>query len=181
MSKSSFARRAERRERNQQHLDMNLVSLIDIFTILIFFLLSSAAGVELLAAPTAVKLPESLSDTAPRQTTLVTVAGDDIFVGTLRVALVSESLAHPGDEIPGLSAELRRMAARDAESRAQARAEPLDPTRAPARTPAPAQAVTLMADKDIPYRLLRKVLSTCAHANGSEVSLAVRQSAKVAS
>ena len=50
---------------------MNLVSLIDIFTILIFFLLSSAAGVEILPSSKAVKLPQSVSEKSPRETVVV--------------------------------------------------------------------------------------------------------------
>jgi biopolymer transport protein ExbD len=36
-------------------------------------------------------------------------------------------------------------------------------------------AVTIMGDKDIPYRLLRKVMVTSARANFTDVSFAVRQ------
>jgi len=35
------------------------------------------------------------------------------------------------------------------------------------------KAVTIMGDKQIPYRLLRKVMVTCARANFSDVSFAV--------
>ena len=52
-------------------VDMNLVSLIDVFTILIFFLLSNTGGVETLASPRAVKLPESMSQQAPKETLMV--------------------------------------------------------------------------------------------------------------
>ena len=37
------------------------------------------------------------------------------------------------------------------------------------------QAVTIIADKDIPYQLLRKVMVTCAQANFADVSFAVRR------
>ena len=47
MKLTPLQKRAERKSRNKMSMDMNLVSLIDIFTILIFFLLSSAAGVEM--------------------------------------------------------------------------------------------------------------------------------------
>jgi biopolymer transport protein ExbD len=36
-------------------------------------------------------------------------------------------------------------------------------------------AITIMGDKDIPYRLLRKVMVTSARANFTDVSFAVRQ------
>ena len=51
MKLTPLQKRAERKARNQQRLDMNLVSLIDIFTILIFFLLSSAAASRCCPAP----------------------------------------------------------------------------------------------------------------------------------
>ena len=41
MNLSPIQKRAERRTRNLSLVDLNLVSLIDIFTILIFFLLSN--------------------------------------------------------------------------------------------------------------------------------------------
>jgi biopolymer transport protein TolR len=73
-------RRTERKNRGGAALDMNLVSLIDVFTILIFFLLSSATGVETLVSPKAVDLPLANAETAPRQTVLLVVSGDDILV-----------------------------------------------------------------------------------------------------
>jgi biopolymer transport protein ExbD len=59
-------RRSEHRARNGNMVDMNLVSLIDVFTILIFFLLSSAAGVEVLVSPKAVNLPIANAEKPPR-------------------------------------------------------------------------------------------------------------------
>jgi len=48
MKLTPIEKRAARKARNQSGLDMNLVALIDIFTILIFFLMSST-GVEVLS------------------------------------------------------------------------------------------------------------------------------------
>jgi biopolymer transport protein ExbD len=144
---------------------MNLVALIDIFTILIFFLLSSAAGVEMLSSPRSVKLPESIAERAPRETVVVVVAGDDILVEGRRVASVAAALAEAGDEIAPLKAELQALAGRKLVSGA---------------AQAGSRAVTLMADKDIPYRLLRKVMLSCAQADYADVAFAVRQQLKVA-
>src|SRR3990167_538150 len=80
MKLTPLEKRAERKARNQSAVDLNLVALIDIFTILIFFLLSSASGVELLASPKAVKLPESVAEKSPRETVVVVVSGDYILV-----------------------------------------------------------------------------------------------------
>ena len=87
MKLTPLQRRAERKSRNKTMVDMNLVSLIDIFTILIFFLLSNAGGVETLPSPKAVKLPESMAEKAPRETVVVVVSGTEILVGGRKVAL----------------------------------------------------------------------------------------------
>jgi biopolymer transport protein TolR len=158
MKLTPLQKRAERKDRNKTGLDMNLVSLIDIFTILIFFLMSSAAGVEVLAPAKSVSLPQSSADKTPRETLVITVSGPDILVAGRRVATVSEAMTTPGDLIVGLKDELDLQA-----KRVTIRAE----------NQAQGKAVTIMGDKDIPYSLLRKVMVTAARAEFSEVSFAV--------
>jgi biopolymer transport protein ExbD len=153
-------RRAEHKGRNQTMVDMNLVSLIDVFTILIFFLLSNVGGVETLPSPKAVKLPESVAEQAPRETVLVVVSGTEILVGGRKVASVAEVMKTEGDLIEPLKAELEQQAGRQV-----FRAENV----------ADAKRLTIMGDKDIPYRLLRKIMFTGARANFADVSFAVRR------
>ncbi len=162
MKLSPLQRRAQRRARNQSSLDMNLVSLIDVFTILIFFLLSSAGGVELLPSPKEVRLPESVSDKTPRETRVVVVGADEILLDGRRLASVAEVAGADVEVIAPLQAELQRLAG-------------LPPAQG-AATPV-ARAVTLMADKDIPYHLLRKIMLSCSRAGYADVSFAVRQRA----
>ena len=153
-------RRAEHKSRNKTMVDMNLVSLIDVFTILIFFLLSNSGGVETLPSPKAVHLPESVAEKAPRETVIVVVSGTEILVGGRRIASVAEVMATEGDLIAPLKAELDLQANRQVirkENEAQSR------------------QLTIMGDKDIPYRLLRKIMVTSARSNFSDVSFAVRQ------
>ena len=153
-------KRAERKARNKQSLDMNLVSLIDVFTILIFFLLANAGGVELLPSPKAVRLPSSTEDKAPRETLVVVVSGTEILVDGRKVATVAEAMQAGDDLIAPLKAELDVHAGRQLirrENETQGR------------------TVTIMGDKDIPYQLLRKVMFTAARANFADVSFAVRQ------
>ncbi len=161
---SALDKRAERRARNKTQLDMNLVSLIDVFTILIFFLLSSATGVETLVSPKAVNLPASMADEAPKQTVLLVVTDTEVLVEGRRVALVKDLLASGDDLIPGLKAELDVLG-----SRKVVRAENA------AQIATDGQAITIMADKQLPYSLLRKVMFTCARASFSDVSFAVRK------
>jgi len=158
MKLTPLQKRAERKSRNQSMVDMNLVSLIDVFTILIFFLLFNT-GVEIL--PTAaVKLPHSVAEKAPLETVVVILSAEDIVVEGQRIAKVADVMALPGDLIAPLKAELDLQAGRQVlrkENEAQSK------------------ALTIMGDKDIPYQLLRKVMFTAARANFSDVSFAVRR------
>jgi biopolymer transport protein ExbD len=153
-------RRTEHKNRNKTMLDMNLVSLIDVFTILIFFLLSNSGGVETLPSPKAVLLPESVADKAPRETVIVVVSGSEILVGGRRIASVAEVMATEGDLIAPLKAELEQQASRQVMRK---------------ENEADAKRLTIMGDKDIPYRLLRKIMFTGARANFADVSFAVRR------
>jgi biopolymer transport protein ExbD len=156
---SPLQKRAERRNRNQSMVDMNLVSLIDVFTILIFFLMSNV-GVETLASTRAVQLPESMSQKAPKETLLVVVTGSEILVGGKVVASVKDALSIDGDLIQPLKAELDVEASREVILK---------------ENETDSKRVTIMGDKEIPYRLLRKVMFTAARAGYSDVSFAVRQ------
>ena len=153
-------RRTEHKGRNKTMVDMNLVSLIDVFTILIFFLLSNSGGVETLPSPKAVHLPESVADKAPRETVIVVVSGTEILVGGRRIASVAEVMATEGDLIAPLKVELEQQAARQVIRK---------------ENEADAKRLTIMGDKDIPYRLLRKIMYTGARANFADVSFAVRR------
>ncbi len=147
MNGSPLEKRAERRERNHSSVDLNLVALIDIFTILIFFLLSNMAEVQ--------ALPSSTMET------LVVVVNDaDLIVDGRRVAAVADVLRSDDEVIAPLKAELDLLAGRRVVQ--QDRADE-------------ARAITIMGDKDIPYRLLRRVMVTCARAGFSDVAFAVQR------
>jgi biopolymer transport protein ExbD len=161
MNLTPLQKRAERRGRNQSMVDMNLVSLIDVFTILIFFLLSNTGGVETLPSPKAVKLPESLSQKQPSDTVVVVVSGTEILVDGRRVAMVADVLNADGDLIAPLKDELDLLQSHRQVIRKENEAQ--------------SRQLTIMGDKDIPYRLLRKIMFTSARANFSDVSFAVRQ------
>ncbi len=163
MKLSPLQKRAERHARNKLSVDLNLVSLIDIFTILIFFLLANASEVEVLPSTKAVKLPESTAEKTPKETVVVLVSNQDIVVQGRKVSSVSEAMNADSDLIAPLKAELdyhagRQLVRKEKEVRNK--------------------AITIMGDKEIPYRLLRKIMVTCARANYSDISFAVIQKGK---
>jgi biopolymer transport protein ExbD len=153
-------KRAERRARNQTGLDMNLVSLIDVFTILIFFLLSNATGVELLPSPKAVQLPQSTAEKQPKQNVVLVVSGTEIIVEGRKIANVADVMGLKGDLIAPLKDELDIQAGREMIREANKDK---------------GKALTIMGDKDIPYQLLRKIMYTAARASFTDMSFAVRQ------
>ena len=159
MKLTPIQKRAARNARHGNQLDMNLVSLIDVFTILIFFLLSTS-GVETIPASGAVHLPESTARQEPKETVVVVVNATEITVDGRKVADVAPLANAADDDIPGLHAELAQLAARPV-----ARAEDAGKNK----------AVTIMGDKAIPYQLLRKVMYTCALADYTNVSFAVNK------
>jgi biopolymer transport protein ExbD len=158
MKLTPIQKRAARNARHGNALDMNLVSLIDVFTILIFFLLSNS-GVETLPAAS-VHLPESTAKKDPKETLVIVVNATEITVEGRKVADVAGLATATDDLIPGLKSELDIVSARPVALAANA---------------AQAHSLTIMGDKDIPYQLLRKVMYTAALANFTNVSFAVNQ------
>ena len=158
MKLTPIQKRAARNARHGNALDMNLVSLIDVFTILFFFLLSNS-GVETLPAAS-VHLPESTAKKDPKETLVVVVNATEISVEGRKVADVAPLATATDDLIPGLKAELDLVSARPV---------------ALAENASKAHSVTIMGDKDIPYQLLRKVMYTAAVANFTDVSFAVNR------
>lgn len=161
MKLTPVQKRAARNARHGNSLDMNLVSLIDVFTILIFFLLSNS-GVETIPASGAVHLPESTAKADPKDTLVVVVNASEISVEGRKVADVAPLMAANAtdDTIPGLKDALDVIAARPV---------------ALAENAAKAHSITIMGDKDIPYQLLRKVMYTAARADFTDVSFAVNR------
>ena len=159
-SMTAIERRAAHRGRRGSSMDMNLVALIDIFTILIFFLLAQVGPLETLPSPKAVQLPVSSADKEPKPTVVLVVSGSEILVEGRKVADLDAVAAQKGDLIAALKTELDQQAQRVA-----VRAENKKST----------NAITIMSDKDVPYAVLRKVMVTCATANFGDVSFALRR------
>ena len=142
---SALARRAERRARGGAMVDLNLVSLIDVFTILIFFLLAHALEPQTLSLPGGVVLPEAASELSPRDGLELAVDGQDLLLQGQRVAALTE---------PGM-AELRLALQ--------------------ARVGNAAPPLVLVADRELPYQSLRAVMAAAAGAGLTEISFAVRR------
>jgi biopolymer transport protein ExbD len=140
---------------------MNLTSLMDVFTILVFFLLVNSGSVEVLEAPKTVKLPESMVESKPRETVVIYVSPDEVLVQGQPVALVADILNYKegtSDPIIERLAELQENV--------------LGPNTA---TVASAQEVTILADRSVPFAVIKMIMSTCTDGGYENVSLAVIQ------
>ncbi|MEO0973579.1 MAG: biopolymer transporter ExbD [Pseudomonadota bacterium] len=147
---------------------LNLVSLMDIFTILVFFLLVNSNDAQEVPSSKIIEMPESVAEEKPRETVVVMVTADRILVQGREVAKVDEASAVDGNIIPtlreALAEEHERLIA-DASIAVDEDGEP------------PTHEVTIMGDKGTPFRLLKKVMATCTDADYTRVSLAVVQRA----
>jgi len=164
MKQSRRARRMERNHvRHKRAPAFNLVSLMDIFTILVFFLLVNSSDGEVLPSTKSVELPESIAEQKPRQNVVVMVTDRDILVQGNRIALLSEV---EGSNEPLIAPLKLALEAQDSRRLLQGAADK-----------APAPEVTIMGNKEIPYRLLKKVMASCTEAGYGKISLAVMQKA----
>lgn len=162
MKQSRRAKRMERHHKRHKGAPaFNLVSLMDIFTILVFFLLVNTGEGEVLPSTKSVALPESVAEEKPRQNVVVMVTEHDILVQGTRVASIDELVAAGTLRIEPLIAALQQQ------NQHRILLDPQGKQVAP--------EVTIMGSKDIPYQLLKKVMVSCTEAGFGKISLAVLQ------
>jgi biopolymer transport protein ExbD len=162
MQKSQRAKRMERRHtRGKLGGALNLVSLMDIFTILVFFLLVNSSDVEVLPSTKDVQLPESIAEEKAKETVVILIGDEDILVQGIQVAKVADVMRQAGNDIPALRQALLQQ--NDRALRQETKGD------------IAGREVTIMGDKDIPYRVLKKVMATCTGSDYGRISLAVMQ------
>jgi biopolymer transport protein ExbD len=142
---------------------MNITSLMDIFTILVFFLLVNSATTEVLETPKQIKLPASVVEEKPRETVVIFISGTDVTVQgqsvmqtadilvseTQNIAPIAERLSELSDSVIGLNSQ----------------------------TIAQSQEVTILSDRAVPFTVIKRVMTTCTGEGYSKISLAVLQKA----
>ncbi len=165
MKMSRKARRMERHhKRKKSVVGFNMVSLMDIFTILVFFLLVNSAQVEVLQNQKSITLPESIAERRPQETMVVMVNSKDILLRNRKIADVADIINSDTDVIEPLKKELEYQT-----EKLKASGFLFEEGKN--------QEITIMGDKEIPYRLLKKIMLTCARANYGRISLAVTRKA----
>lgn len=162
MNTSKRAKRMERNHKRNKQSALNLVSLMDIFTILVFFLLVSSSNVQQLPNSKDISLPTSVAEKAPKETLVIAITSDSIIVQGNKVSDISEIVSSSEILIPTLEKELVFQSSK---SRAPKGLEK-------------GHSVTIMGDENISYELLRKILATCRQTNYTHIAFAAVQKAK---
>ena len=155
-------RMLRRHARKPSVVPLNLVSMIDVFTVLVFFLLVTTASVETLRNPRELTLPASLSSEQPTDATVVTITKQGILVQGQQIMTLADAAAAPdGKPLDSLRAELLKVTERRVQNRdgATTRGE-----------------VNVMADKDTPYAVIKKVLFTCGQQKFARIAISVAHS-----
>lgn len=140
---------------------LNLTSLMDVFTILVFFLVMNSGPTELLDAGRDVVLPQSVVETKPSETVVINVGREEVLVQGQPVARIADILAMGGGDIEPIMARLADLQSRVIGVRTQAVAN--------------SQAITILADKSIPFSVVKQIMSTCTAQGYTRISLAVIQ------
>ena len=163
MSMSNRARRMLQHQlRNRADAHLNLIPMIDILSVMVSFLLVYSTNVEVLQNTRAIQIPQSISEKQPRVTVVVMLSQDELYLQGAPIATIAQIRASGA-----IVAPLRAALDRPMLLGSQAAAQKIED-----------REITVMADKALPYDVLKKVMATCTDANYGRISLAVLQKDK---
>lgn len=160
---SRRVRRMERHHRMGKGSPLNLVSLMDIFTILVFFLLVNSSSTPQLPSQKDLALPKSTAQKIPEDTLVLAITPQSILLQGREVAKVQDLLTATDEVIAPLKQALEAQRDNRLLRRAKTNAE---------------EVITILGDENISYALLHKILATCQQANYTKIAFAAHQLAK---
>ena len=140
---------------------LNLVALMDIFTILVFFMLLNSGDSNQLENAKFVKLPDSSAKAAPHVEASIIIGEEEIWLNDESVILIADVAKSEEKLIEPLSAALKAYTEKKEELTSYEKANGL--------------AVTIMGDRSVSYSLLERVMATCNAENFRDISLAVNR------
>jgi len=155
MNESRRMRRMERNNRKGEGLGLNLIPMMDVLTVLVLFLLFHSFNGEM--PEQRIELPDSVVETRPRETLAIVINPEAVMIHGAPVVRTSELYE---DRI-GMVVQIKE------------RLEELE--REVGITAPESKEITLLADKTIPFKVLKKIMSTCTASGYGRISLAVVQ------
>lgn len=159
------SRRVNRMSRNKgKAASLSLTSLMDVFTILVLYLLVNQGSGADIDPPKTIKIPDSIVETSPRQTVILTVSDTAVYLQGEPIITVAEVLESKLDYVEAVRQEMVRLKDLSAEQGGQVAANSTE--------------VTILADRSVPFKILKKLMSTSSSAGYVKISLAVNQKEK---
>jgi len=155
MNESRRMKRMERNNRKSDGLGLNLIPMMDVLTVLVLFLLFHSFNGDM--PEQRIELPDSVVETRPRETLAIVVNPEAVMIHGAPVVKTSELYE---DRI-GTVVQIKE------------RLEELE--REVGITAPESKEITLLADKTIPFKVLKKIMSTCTASGYGRISLAVVQ------
>jgi biopolymer transport protein ExbD len=168
-----FKWRRQRQENARRWPTLNLVALMDVFTILVFFFLVHSTDSAPQAYSELVNLPESVADQLPRDTPVLTITPDNILLQGEPVVAVDAVMQASGGRIKALYTALQVQLASDAAEGVAESAAAEEITESMPQSSG--RELTIMGDRSIPFELLNRVMHTCTQAGFGNISLSVLQ------
>ena len=144
------------KRRSDRTASLNMTSLMDIFTILVFFLLVTSSDSNTLPSTKSLELPASTTDKVPKKTLVVMVTNDNILINGKIITSIKSAINNGKNIVPKLALTLVDFAKKEDKKKKR-------------------YNITIMGDKKIPYKLLKKIMITCAGTKYANISLAVVQ------
>ncbi len=155
-----IARMERQHRRSKKQASFNVVSLMDIFTILVFFLLVNTSDITPLPNPKGIEMPESIAETTPHESVVVMISNENVLLQGKEVISIDELMKEDSVQVSLFVEELKRLADEVV----------------PVSEEDPEREVTIMGNKEVPYKVLDRVMRLCAsHAGFSKISLSVIQ------
>ena len=170
MKQSARAKRlARHHKRFKNSAKLNLVSLMDIFTILVFFLIVNQSEVRALQTSKEINLPVSVADELPDENVLISILNNSVLIQNRAIWQQDNWLKNIDENnsealIKAIKNELNYLA--------QKRPQLSELEKAQGRS------VTILGDSSIPYKVLKQIMTACAQSNYRNISLAVKQIAR---
>jgi len=164
MKENRRMKRMSRSGRGAIGAGLNLVSLMDVFTILVFFLLVNSSSSDVMEPPKNIQLPDSVVETKPRETVIVMITPDQILVQGEPVISTQEAI---NSKLAIIDAVKQRLILQRKKIIGIS-------TKAVSKS----NEVTVLAQRTVPFHLMKKVMASCTSAGYGKISLAVIQKAK---
>jgi biopolymer transport protein TolR len=152
------------RSKPREDAELNLIPLIDIMSVLVAFLLIYSTEVEVVQNSKGIEIPQSTAEVKPQSSVVVMITREHIFVQGEPVTTIAEVQSSTTALVEPLREVLERPMLASSSSDADMSS----------------REVTVIADKSLPFDIVKRVMATCSSSSYGKISLAVLQKEKPA-